>query len=315
MNTTSAHRILDQMHALGDGTRTRILSLLERSEFTVSELCAVLQAPQPTVSRQLKVLADQGWVEARQDGRLRHYRMSAAANAPVRSIWRIVRPELTSDPVFAADAERAEEVLRERRLHADAFFAQAAGRWDDLRAELFGPAVRFAPLYGLLDPAWTVGDLGSGTGAMVEMLAPFVRRVIGVDRSAEMLSAAGLRLEGVPNVELRRGTLERLPIEDGALDLAILSLVLHFVTDPARVLGEAGRALASGGRVVVIDMRPHERGVGYADEMGHVWPGFEPARIEDWLSDAGYHAPRVHPLPPDPGAKGPLLFLATAVQP
>jgi hypothetical protein len=59
-------------------------------------------------------------------------------------------------------------------------------------------------------------------------------------------------------------------------------------------------------------MREHDLGVGYAEEMGHVWPGFEPARVAAWLADAGFTSVRVTPLPPDPDATGPLLFLASA---
>jgi ArsR family transcriptional regulator len=136
--------------------------------------------------------------------------------------------------------------------------------------------------------------------------------VVGVDRSPEMLDTARTRLARVDNVELHHAELEALPVDDGALDLAFLALVLHYVVDPAAVLAEAHRALRPGGRLVVLDMRAHERGVEYAEEMGHVWAGFEPARITEWLAEAGFVQVRIAPFPPDPGATGPLLFLASA---
>ncbi len=314
MNETAAP-ILDHLAALGDETRLRILALLERSEFTVGELASVLRIPQPSVSRHLRTLAEEGWVEARQDGRQRHYRIAPALDESGRALWRIVRERLDGDGPWAVDAERAVGVLEERRLRSAAFFARAAERWDELREELFGQGVRTAPLLGLLEGEWRVGDLGAGTGALAAMLAPFVRSVVAVDRSEEMLRAARLRLEGVPNVELRRGELEALPLEDGSLDVAFLALVLHYVVAPPRVLAEVRRVLAPGGRVVVLDMRAHERGVGYAEEMGHVWPGFDPDRLAGWLEEAGLADAHVHPLPPDPSARGPLLFLATARKP
>ncbi len=67
--------ILEHMSALADPTRCRILLLLEQRELTVSELCAVLQAPQSNVSRHLKTLADDGWVTSRRDGTSRFYSM------------------------------------------------------------------------------------------------------------------------------------------------------------------------------------------------------------------------------------------------
>lgn len=312
MNTLTPPPILDHLNALGDETRVRILALLDRSEFTVGELGAVLQIAQPSVSRHLKTLADEGWVEARQDGRLRHYRFSAGIDDSARDLWSIVRARLGTEGPYAADGERAAAVLHDRRLRSAEFFARAAERWDGLREELFGHDVRFAPLLGLLDPDWTVGDLGTGTGALALLVAPFVKRVVGVDRSEEMLEAAGHRLEGLKNVELRSGSLEELPVEDGELDLALLSLVLHYVVDPPHVLAEVRRALKPGGRVVLLEMRLHERGVGYAEEMGHVWPGFEPGRLDGWLADAGFGDIRTNLLAPDPSASGPLLFLTTA---
>lgn len=311
MNTTAAPPILERLSVLGDETRTRLLSLVERSEFTVSELCSVLQVPQPTVSRHLKTLASEGWVEARAEGRKRHYRLSPSLDDAARSLWRIVREELGPNGVYAADAERARAVLEHRRLRSTEFFAETAEGWDDMRTELFGSAAGLVPLLGLVDADWVVGDLGTGTGALASRLAPFARRVVGVDRSEEMLSAARVRLEAVDNVDLRSGDLEDLPVDDGELELAILALVLHYVVDPPAVLAEARRALKPGGRILVLDMRRHERGPGFTEAMGHVWPGFEAERMEAWLVDAGFEAQRIVPLPHDPEAAGPLLFLAS----
>ncbi len=315
MNTLTAPLILDRLHTLGDETRTRILSLLERSEFTVSELCSALQLAQPTVSRHLRALAAEGWVEARADGRNRHYRLAADLDAPARAIWSIVREEIESEQRYAVDAERARAVLSDRRLRSSAFFAENAETWGATRAELFGSATGLAPLLGLLDPSWVIGDLGVGSGALTARLAPFVRRVVGVDRSSEMLEAAAARLEGLDGVELRLGELEDLPLDDAELDLAILALVLHYVVDPPAVLTEAARVLKPGARLLLLDMRRHDREREYGVGMGHLWPGFEANRVEAWLREAGYGLVRLTPLPPDPDASGPLLFLASAVAP
>ena len=318
MNTTTANTttaILDHLSALGDETRMRIVALLEQSEFTVSELCTVLQMPQPNVSRHLKTLTSEGWLRARADGRSRHYRLSPELERPAQELWALVRAQVAGQGIYAIDAERADTVLDDRLRRSHAFFAEAAERWDDLRTELFGTSASFAPLLGLLNPDWTVGDLGAGTGALTEMLAPFVRRVVGVDRSEQMLAAAQLRLAGADNVELRKGDLEALPISDRELDVAVLALVLHYVVDPAIVFEEVHRVLRPGGRVIVVDMRAHQHGHGYAEQMGHVWPGFELGHIEHWLEHAGFAAPRAQPLRPDPVASGPLLFLASATRP
>ena len=312
MNTLTAPPILERISVLGDETRARILALLEVSEFTVSELCAALQTPQPTVSRHLRTLASEGWVEARTEGRNRHYRLSTDLDAASSSLWALVRSQVDELGSWARDRERALRVLEERRLRATEYFARSAKQWDEIRVELFGSATGLAPLLGLLDPTWVVADLGVGTGALAARLAPFVGSVVGFDRSEEMLTAARARLADSPNVELRQAELEALPIPSGSVDLAVLALVLHYTVDPPAVLREARRILRPGGRAVLLDMRLHDRGDRLAEEMGHVWPGFAPSAMESWLLDAGFETARIHPLPPDPNASGPLLFLSSA---
>ncbi len=186
----------------------------------------------------------------------------------------------------------------------------SAGRWDRVKDSLYGPRADLRALPALLDPNWVVGDLGVGTGALAATLAPHVARVVGVDRSPQMLAAAAGRVAEFANVELREGDLERLPVDDGELDVAIMSLVLHHALDPVKVLSEAYRSLSPGGRAVVVDMRAHDRDE-YREEMGHLWPGFEPPAVELWMSRAGFRALSVALLAPDPGAEGPLLFLAS----
>jgi ArsR family transcriptional regulator len=178
---------------------------------------------------------------------------------------------------------------------------------------LYGATADLTPLTAFLDPAWVVGDLGCGTGQTTSALSPFVGQVIAVDESSAMLAAARKRLASRDNVELRSGSLEDLPMEDASLDAAILSLVLHFVVDPAVVLTEAARVLRPGGRLLIVDMLPHER-EEYRTTMGHLWLGYGEQQLTGWLEDAGLAHPRFVSLPPDPQAKGPSLFAARAVK-
>lgn len=309
---TTAAPILDRLAALADATRSRLLLLLDRHELTVSELCAVLQLPQSTVSRHLKVLGDDGWVVSRAEGTSRLYRMPAAGlDAPTRRLWQVVREQVGGGAAAAQDLKRLESVLARRRTASREFFSSGAGQWDRLRAELFGDRADLVALLGLLDDRWTVGDLGCGTGRLTEALAPFVARVVGVDESSAMLAAARRRLKGLDAAELRQGELEALPLADGELDAAVLCLVLHYLAAPGAALAEARRALRTGGRLLVVDMLPHDR-EDYRDRMGHQWLGLERERMEEWLAGAGFAAPRFTALPADPAAKGPTLFACTA---
>ena len=317
--------IVDRLSALADATRGRLLFVLERHELTVGELCTVLQLPQSTVSRHLKVLADDGWVASRAEGTSRRYRLAEPDDA-ARRLWQVVRESLAGAPGAAHDLQRLERVLADRRTRSRDYFSGVAGEWDRVRVELFGARADLLALLALLDDRAVIGDLGCGTGALAEALAPAVARVVAVDESEAMLDAARRRLgdvviptgeTSVPRaqrgVDLRAGSLEALPIDDGALDAAVLSLVLHYIPEPQRALAEAARALRPGGKLLVVDMLPHDR-EDMRVEMGHVWPGFDEDTLSAWLADAGLARVRYRALPPDAAAKGPGLFVCTAVK-
>lgn len=306
--------IFDDLTALADATRSRMLLVLERHELTVSELCAVLQLPQSTVSRHLKTLADTAWVSSRRDGTSRYYTLALDDRGPAtRRLWALLREQVSSTPGADQDARRLRGVLARRQSKSQEFFASAAGQWDRLREDLFGRASYLHALPGLLDPDWTVGDLGCGTGQVAASLAPFVKDVIAVDRSEDMLQAARRRLRDLANVEVRRGELEALPIQDAALDAATLLLVLHHLPDPAEALAEAARVLRPGGRLLIQDMLPHDRET-YRQQMGHVWLGFGDDAMHRLLQQSGFEGVRIAPLPLDPEAKGPALFAASATR-
>ena len=304
--------LLTWMSALSDPTRARVLRLVERHELSVADLCGVLQLPQSTVSRHLKVLADEGWVTARPEGTSRLYRLALDGRDPAaRRLWTLVREQTAETTLAVQDDQRLAAVLADRETRSQAFFSSAAGQWDRLRREMYGDRFDLHALAGLLDDGWVVGDLGCGTGQVAAALAPFVRRVIAVDRSRAMLRAAQRRLGTLDNVEVRQGELAALPIDDHALDAAVLCLALHHQPDAAAVLGEAARVLRAGGRLLVIDLCEHERRE-YQQQMGHVWLGFGKQQMESWLGDAGFERVRVSPLPAAPEAQGPALFVAAA---
>jgi ArsR family transcriptional regulator len=306
--------ILRQMSVLGDPLRSRILLILERAELNVGELCGVLQSPQSTVSRHLKALADAGWLASRVDGTNRRYAMKAdGLPAGTRSLWLLVRKETAGSLATQQDERRLAEILAARRTRSQAFFDSGGARWDRLRDDLFGRGFFLPALLGLLDDDMVVGDLGCGTGQVARALAPFVAHVVAVDASAAMLRAAKKSLAAHPNVELRPGTLESLPLDDAALDAATMFLVLHHVGDPARVVAEVARALKPGGRLVIVDMLPHDR-EEYRAQMGHLWLGFHEADVVSLLNGAGFDGARLTLLPADPKAKGPALFAARAVR-
>jgi ArsR family transcriptional regulator len=306
--------LIARMATLADPTRLRLLRLLERHELGVADLCDVLQLPQSTVSRHLKVLADQRWVRSRRQATNHLYRTILDELDPAaRKLWLLAREQTDAWTTVEQDRLRLAERLRAREQSGEEFFAGAAAEWDRLRSELYGRGFTTAAMLSLLSPDLVVADLGCGTASVAAELAPHVQRVIAVDNSAAMLKAARKRTADLTNVELRRGDLSALPIDAASCDAAILLLALTYVPEPAAALAEVKRILKPGGRAVAVDLLPHDR-EDFRRQMGQVHAGFDPAAFVSLLTAAALANPKVHRLAPEAGVKGPALFLATATR-
>lgn len=302
--------IIERLAELSDAMRLRLLRVVEAEELSVGEVSAVLQLPQSTVSRHLKVLADGGWVARRAAGTASLFRLVMDDLSPERrALWVIVRGRM-DESVVEVDVRRLRDVVAQRRLDSQAFFGRVSGEWDAVRAELFGASVTAAALMGLLDPSWVVADLGCGTGNAAELLAGHVKRVVCVDQSPEMLAAARRRLAGVGNVEFVQGELSRLTMADASVDAAVMMLVLHHVEEPGAAIAEAARVLRPGGRLLVVDMGEHQR-EEYKRTMGHRHLGFSERSLESMFEAAGLSEVRVVRLAGVSEAKGPGLVGAS----
>jgi ubiquinone/menaquinone biosynthesis C-methylase UbiE len=132
-------------------------------------------------------------------------------------------------------------------------YAEWAPSYDDAVnpiLQLEGPFT--AELLGALDPGAAL-DAACGTGRQSLVLAELGHRVVGIDGTPEMLELAHAR---VPSAEFRAGSLTDLPVEGGSFDLAVCSLALTHLDDPAPAIAELARVVRPGGRVVISDVHP-----------------------------------------------------------
>jgi len=312
---TQPESLLRWMTGLADATRLRLLRLVERYELGVSDLCEVLQLPQSTVSRHLKLLGDEGWTVSRRRGTTNLYRMVLDELEPVqRQMWLLAREQTNGWAALAQDKLRVLERLKQRAQASQTFFTGAADQWDKLREEMYGPSLGTDALLALLPSNWTVADLGCGTGALSAELSRHVGKVIGIDNTPAMLDAARHRIEGDRNIELKQGDLESLPVDDNACDAAMMVLVLTYLDDPAQALNEMARIIRPGGKAVIVDVMRHAR-EAFRRQMGQQNMGYDPEEVCALLEEAGLTSPTCTPISPHPQAKGPALLIATAISP
>ncbi len=311
--------VTDRLADVAEFIRLRVLRILEHEELSVGEIAQIVQLPQSTVSRHLKILADGQWLARRTAGTATLYRLVLDdLSSEARVLWLAIRDQLPAGGDLAEDSRRLTAVLAQRDADPQSFFGRVVGEWDRIRADWFGD--RFTPtaLLSLIPADWTIADLGCGTGNAAELLAPVARKVIAVDQSEPMLAAAKKRLAGHTNVTFHQGSLERLPLPDASVDACVSILVLHHVPEPAAAIKEMHRILrstasgpASGGVALIVDMLDHDR-AEYRQTMAHKHLGFPARSIQKLCKDAGFASVSVRPLPSEPDAKGPGLFVATA---
>jgi ArsR family transcriptional regulator len=263
------------------------------------------------VSRHLKLLHEGHWVMKRAEGTASLYRLSSEGlETEARALWSLACSQLGASPTFDQDDARLAEVLAERRTDSKSFFGRVAGEWDRLRRELFGSSFTAEALLGLVKSETVIADLGCGTGDAAEHLAPFVKKVIAVDREQAMLDAARKRLAGHTNVEFRRGELTDLPLKNGEVDAALVFLVMQHIEKPELAVAEISRALKTGGVLLIVDLMSHDR-ESYRHTMGHRHMGFDERTIKQWAKHAALSDVRYRRLRPDTHARGPALFVAT----
>jgi ubiquinone/menaquinone biosynthesis C-methylase UbiE/DNA-binding transcriptional ArsR family regulator len=305
--------IIDRLAALGEVVRLRILRLLEVEELAVGEVARVVQLPQSTVSRHLRILSEGGWVDRRSEGTATLYRFVLDDLTPEsRKLWLTVREQMGAGSELEEDGRRLAAVLAERRTDSQAFFGRVAGEWDQVRNQLFGRGFTPVALLSFLRRDWVFADLGCGTGNASELLAPVAERVIAIDQSEAMLAAARARLRGAGNVDFVLADLAKLPIGNGSVDAAVSALVLHHLGEPENALRESARVVRAdrgGGVVLVIDMVAHDRDE-YRHTMGHRHLGFSKQAMGSLMAGAGLSMVSYQELPVDPEARGPGLFAA-----
>ena len=279
------------LKALADPLRLRMLAAVCEEELTVGEVQEVVESVQSSVSRNLAILRDAGFVQDRKEGTNVYFSVRQKMPEPTRELFRSLQARIAEIPEVKQDRARLEACRRRRLRRSQSYFESVAGDWERIRKSYFDDRVTSLAIEKLLPRDLVVADIGCGTGSLTFELARFARKVIGVDLSGEMLrrARAMAKERKLDNVEFRRGDALGLPLQSHSVDAAFSVMVLHFLPDPERAIGELCRITRPGGSVILVDLVEHKQ-EWMREHMAHQWLGFGRAAIERRFRDAGAEA-------------------------
>jgi ubiquinone/menaquinone biosynthesis C-methylase UbiE/DNA-binding transcriptional ArsR family regulator len=294
-NDASLDDLLAALRAVAEATRLRLLVLCSKGELTVSELAQILGQSQPRVSRHLKLLCDAGLLDRFREGSWVFYRVGADTSASALALHLVALCN-ERDAAIALDLQRLSAIKRQRAERAAAYFSENAPHWDRIRSLYIDEREVEAALAEIVTAAAPrdLLDIGTGTGRMIEVLAPQVGQALGIDQSREMLAVARVNLEraGASNGMVRLGDMYQLPLPDASFDAVVIHQVLHYADRPATAIAEAARVLRPGGLLIVVDFTPHVLEF-LRVEHAHHRLGFADAEVAEWCREAG-----LEPSPP-----------------
>lgn len=280
---------------LGDEARLRLLRVLDKDRFNVKELTGILGLAQSGVSRHLGLLKESNLVVEERDGAYSFYRLSPALRDNTTGpLWPLLQAQFDAAAASAlvkADDARLQEVLRLRREN----FEHVGPDTRDGRQLVPGRSwAAWSRALGMLLPPLEVADLGCGEGYLTIETARWAKHVTAVDRSAGVLARAKALAarKKFSNITWKKGELEKLPIDTATIDVALLSQALHHASDPAESLREASRILKPGGRLLILDLRPHDE-TWVRDKLGDCWFGFSDEQVSTLLHKSGFSDVRV----------------------
>lgn len=261
---------------------------MAKEELSVAELQEIMDMGQSRISTHLGLLRQGELVEDRREGKKSFYCISRAMPDETRELVEVVCKSFENQPQAMSDSQSLRRILKERRELSEKFFNSVAenlgkypcpGRsWEAIGHFLLK-----------LTPCIKIADLGAGEGIISQLLARRAEVVYCIDNSKRMVEVGTelARKNGFTNLHYIYGDIEAVPLENEAVDLAVLSQALHHAQQPQRAINEAYRILKPGGQILILDLLEHqfeEARELYNDQ----WLGFSQNQLYQYLKEGGF---------------------------
>ena len=285
-------KITEKLQLLSDSTRLRMLRLLSREELSVAELQEILEMGQSRISSHLSLLRRNRMVVDRRDGKKTFYALSLD-KSPNYDIVRLALAEDSNEDFWESDQSGLTRILERRRSESEKYFEEVADRlgkhyvpgrsWESIGHFLFR-----------LVPYIVVADLGAGEGMISQLLAERAKKVLCIDSSKSMvrLGTDLAKKKNLANLFYKQGDIEKVPLNDKSVDLALMSQSLHHAQHPKKALEEAYRILKPSGQLVVLDIKKHNFEKA-RENYGDLWLGFRENDLYKMIKEAGFKKARV----------------------
>lgn len=278
----------DNLKIFSDPTRLRLLALLRREELAVAELQEVLGMGQSRISSQLAQLRQAGIVTDRREGKKAFYSLRSELPDTQINLLAAAIDSVADLAVMTEDTENLDRILQKRRRTQEQYFNLIAGRL----GKNYCPGRSWEAIGHLalrLTPAITIADLGAGEGLISQLLARRAKQVWCIDNSPRMVEVGTelAKKNNLDNLAYKLGDVEKVPLPDRSVDLAILSQALHHAQHPQTAVNEAFRILKTNGQLLVLDLNEHTFEKAhelYAD----VWLGFKESTLHRFFKKAGF---------------------------
>ncbi len=285
-------KITEKLQLLSDSTRLRMLRLLSREELSVAELQEILEMGQSRISSHLSLLRRNRMVVDRRDGKKTFYALSLD-KSPNYDIVRLALAEDSNEDFWESDQSGLTRILERRRSESEKYFEEVADRlgkhyvpgrsWESIGHFLFR-----------LVPYIVVADLGAGEGMISQLLAERAKKVFCIDSSKSMVRIGTdlAKKKNLANLFYKQGNIEKVPLTDKSVDLALMSQSLHHAQHPKKALEEAYRILKPSGQLVVLDIKKHNFEKA-RENYGDLWLGFRENDLYKMIKEAGFKKARV----------------------